>query len=68
MSNEQEFMSRKHGVNVGAVKEIVVFSFHPRSSIIGELVFPLGGWFLFLVEKGFNPLISGSCACFWLEV
>lgn len=69
MLNEQKFMSRTHGVNEGrGRKDMVVLSFHPRSSVIGELFSPLGGWFLFLVVKSFNPLTSGSCACFWLDV
>lgn len=54
----------------GAAKEMVK-SFLPSLKLYYSRNFffsPLGGQFLFLVVKISNPLTSGSCAGFWLEV
>lgn len=65
--NEQ-FMSRKHGVKVGLQKKLSFFLSILEAHHLRMFFFPLGGWFLVLVVKGFNPLTCGSCACFWLEL
>lgn len=60
----------KHGVKVGAAKEIVKSFLLVLEALLFKdfCIPPFGGWFLFSVVKGSNPLTSGSCACFWLEV